>query len=603
MAEKMGEDGGQSYNEGLRQELQHARKSLEALMQQTKAQQAAEDNRVERVRQEMEDCEAGLEKQLLEALVDGSGAKVEAKMAKENLAKMNERMSELENQLFQAGQDHKKVCGEHATELNQMDREVEAVCKAAQAEVDEIKEEKELLLAELSEYKIIVDSVDVQKVKEQLKKNNATARFMAVIQAALVANGVDQELKRLFVWNWKTNFLLVKATGGSTVSAMKQLSLIMKRKLNKGMGEALEAIREGARFEILMKGRFKNGEALFAKIRKRIQQNKMLGSLLNMKSSATVGAKAFKRVSAIKAEMVQMETDATYAIEKLEQDKATLVSNLNTLESSLEVVTESGETSATIQSLSRQLAELQTECIEIQDTADKTVTEVSKLEEKMRIESRELAEKSSIENQSLHEEMTHLQSKLRQKDREMERMKEDHEFTVQRINRSAEVSMKRAVADAIREERLMRSPSMLSPSPSSSPVKSKRGANTSHSSAVSSTSASKAPLVSKEQIILAELKREARDASMRSGRSLSRDSGVREESVSMPLYNREPYIGISVPRHGASMSVAQPNSALQAAGHHVSDKLTGPSELLVLEELLEAELGHQMAQGAIMATQ
>jgi predicted transcriptional regulator len=62
--------------EALRKELQHARQSLETLMQQARESRMQEDDRVARLRAEMEECEAGLEKQLLDALVDGSAAKV-----------------------------------------------------------------------------------------------------------------------------------------------------------------------------------------------------------------------------------------------------------------------------------------------------------------------------------------------------------------------------------------------------------------------------------------------------------------------------------------------------------------------------------------------
>ena len=64
-------------NEELRRELQQARLSLETLMRQARDAKAGEDARVARLRNELKQCEAGLEKQLLDALVDGSAAKAE----------------------------------------------------------------------------------------------------------------------------------------------------------------------------------------------------------------------------------------------------------------------------------------------------------------------------------------------------------------------------------------------------------------------------------------------------------------------------------------------------------------------------------------------
>ena len=64
------------HNRELRSELHQARISLETLMQQARDARGSEDERVSRLREELQECEAGLEKQLLDALVDGSAAKV-----------------------------------------------------------------------------------------------------------------------------------------------------------------------------------------------------------------------------------------------------------------------------------------------------------------------------------------------------------------------------------------------------------------------------------------------------------------------------------------------------------------------------------------------
>jgi len=458
---------------------------------------------------------------------------VDVKLKEEELVKAQERMRALEKEVRKGVEEQRKLNAEHSTELNQMDKHHEAT-------VASLREEVLYLEGKVSTCQDIMNDINIERLQKKMEQNAATARFMSCLDGCLVRQRSDHLGRRLCVWLWRSNYKEEIDLHEARKAGMQRLNHILSLWRFGHVSHVWSSLMTSFRDDKLVSTRLGAGEATLRKMKKRIDQNRTLSALLSFKSNKNAEHEAASQVSTVRAEMLEMERDATFTIEQLEEDKAILVANLSTLEGTLDTVAETGEMAAAVQSLTRRVAELQTEILGLKQSLDLTIVESERVASDASREISRERQHASDSVYALQADINQLKSCSRVKERELDRAKEDFAFTINRMARTAEVASKRAVADALRDERL-KSPGSSHASPGSFSLG--RGpfieGRDSH-----------ARLVSKEQIVLDELRRE-----------------------------------------GGSLTGSAPNGALSFLNQVQQKEASGGlDELLVLEGLLEAEL-------------
>lgn len=353
-------------------------------------------------------------------------------MKEEEILQAQERMRALEREVRKGVDEQRRVNAEHVAELNHMDQQHYAVVKSLRAEVGYLE-------GKVAQCEEIMNDVNIERLQKKMEQNAATARFVSCLEGCLVRQKANDIGRQLCLWLWYGNYQEDKDLHEARKSILKRMSHILSLWRYGAVTHVWSGLVDSFRFDKLMQTRFRAGEATLLKMKKRMDQIRCLSAVLGFKSNKNAEQEAAAQVSAVRAEMLEMEKDATFTIEKLEEDKATLVANLTTLEATLETMAETGDMAATMQSLTRQLAEVQTEVALLERSQDKTVREAERVQADAK---REIARERQHASDSVYElqaEINALKSEARRKDRELERTKEDFEFTVQRMARTSEV--------------------------------------------------------------------------------------------------------------------------------------------------------------------